>query len=157
MSVADYTTGTVTSVNGDETIVGSSTLWKAGMADKWLRITHTNDASKGDGIWYEIDSITDASNLELRSPYEGVASSGTYTLADMPFLPEAHHQLILWRPLAQYWALNKRTDLANLYNGKFADDFSLLKKNYTAETDNIIIEDGLDHHHPNNPNLFLTL
>lgn len=160
LSVADYTTGTITTaVNGDETIVGTGTSWTAGMADKWLRITHTNAANVGDGVWYEIDSITDGTNLELVAPYEGTAiTAGTaaYTLADAPFLPEAFHELILYRPVAKYWYENEDADLARMYEGKFADNYGLLVQNYLGETDDVVLDDG-GRDDLINPNLTVTL
>ena len=161
MSVADYTTGTiVTTVNGDETIVGSGTSWTTGMADKYIRITSTNAANVGDGKWYEISSITDGTNLELVAPYEGTAitaGSGAYTLADVPLLPESFHDIILWRPLADYWFRNDDADLAKFYLGKFKDDFKSLITSYGSPTDNIIVEEGMGDRQPRNPNLFVEL
>lgn len=161
MSIADYTTGTiVTTVNGDETIVGSTTSWTAGMADKYIKITSTNAANVGDGEWYEIDSITDGTNLELVAPYEGTAitaGSAAYILADVPLLPESFHDIILWRPLADYWFRNDDADLAAYYLGKFADDFKSLVTSYGSPTDNIIVEEGLEDRIIRNPNLFIEL
>ena len=92
-SVADYTTGTiVTATDGDETIVGDSTSWTTGMENKCLRITDGNAASLGDGIWYEIASITDGTNLEFKREYGGTSISGgsaSYIMGDMFLIPEA--------------------------------------------------------------------
>lgn len=160
LSVADFTSGTITTAtNGDETIIGSSTNWTIGMANKWIKITDSNAADQGDGIWYEIGSITDGTNLELVAPYEGTSiSSGTanYILGDVPQLPAAFQQLILWRPLADYWYRNDDADLAVYYERKFATGFELLKDNYGNKTDSVVIDTGIDEDLIN-PNLTITL
>lgn len=110
MTQADYTTGTITTAtNGDETIVGDSTVWTAGMAGNWMRITAGAAASLGDGQWYEIDSITDNTNLELVKTYGGTSissASANYTIGEMPLIPGAFHDIILWRALAIYYDQN---------------------------------------------------
>lgn len=160
LSVADYTTGTITTtVNGDETIVGTGTSWTAGMADKWIRITHTNAANVGDGIWYEIDSITDGTNLELKAPYEGAAitaGSAAYTLADMPQLPEDFHQIILYRPVAKYWFENEDADLANSYLDRFKEEYAVMTEQWLNYQDDFVLDDGKDDTIIN-PNLTISL
>lgn len=109
MTQDDYTTGGIlTATNGDETIVGDTTptVWTAGMAGDWLRITKGAAASLGDGYWYEISSITSTTELELVKKYEGTsiaAGSADYTIGEMPLLPFPFHDLILWRSLMVYF------------------------------------------------------
>lgn len=77
LSIADYTTGTITTAtNGDKTITGSGTTWTAQMAGRWLKIDDGDAANSGDGHWYEISSVTSATELELMAPYDGNSISG---------------------------------------------------------------------------------
>ena len=102
LSLDDYTTGTiVTATLDDETIVGGTTVWTGQKPcdNQWIRIAPTT----GDNQWYEIDSITDNTNLELVKPYEGVsiaAGTETYEIGEMSIIPGEYHDLLLWRSLA---------------------------------------------------------
>ena len=44
--VADYTTGTVTTVVGSATITGASTVWTSAMTGRWIRIGSINELFK---------------------------------------------------------------------------------------------------------------
>jgi len=110
MTQDNYFTGTITTAtNGDETIVGDSTVWTNGMAGNYLRITAAAAAAKGDGYWYEIDSITDNTNLELVKNYAGTtlaAASAAYTIGEMTLLPVGFEDLTVYRSLALYFMQN---------------------------------------------------
>jgi len=115
LSLADYETGTIkTTVNGDETVIGDSTLWATGSVGNWIRIDYTT----GDFEWYEIDSITDTTNLELVKPYEGAAITAgaeTYNIGEFSEIPGEFHPLLFYRPLALYYALLENATMANMY------------------------------------------
>lgn len=106
LSLDDYTTGTLlTATAGDETIAGNGTTWVTGTTENHLRI----DLPAGDYKWYEIDSITSTTALELVKPYEGASiatGTGTYTIGEMSIIPGEYHDLLLWRPLALYFMQN---------------------------------------------------
>lgn len=110
LSLADYITGTiVTATNGDETIVGATTAWtgRKPIGGQWIRI----DQITGDYEWYEIDSITSDTALELVKPYEGTSiSSGTetYTIGEFSVIPSEYHDLLLWRACAIYFMQNEQ-------------------------------------------------
>lgn len=73
--MSQYTTGTVTVTNGDQTVTGSGTAW-------------TGEVSPGDtftvassGVVYQVASVTSDTALELVEPYAGVNGSGrTYAI-----------------------------------------------------------------------------
>lgn len=117
MSRVTYSTGTiVTATNADETIVGSGTSWTARkpVGEQWLRIAQT----AGDYQWYRVESITDATNLELEAKYQGTniaAGSSTYELAETPsFMPE-FHDLCFYRPMALAYMRLENPTMANQY------------------------------------------
>lgn len=161
MTQADYTTGTITTAtNADETIVGGSTSWTAGMAGNHLRITAAAGASKGDGLWYEISSITDTTNLELVKKYAGTslsAASAAYTIGEMPAIPGPFHNLLMYRPLAIYYMQNmeelRRADrFWRVYDGGYEAGLSprvggLLKQMmnaYSGTTEGVYIPEADD-------------
>lgn len=121
MSRATYTTGTiVTATAGDETLVGSGTSWtsRKPVGEQWLRIAQT----AGDYNWYRVESITDATNLELEAKYLGAsiaAGSSTYELAEAPsFLPE-YHDLCFYRPMALAYMRLENPTMAKMYWGLY--------------------------------------
>jgi hypothetical protein len=127
LSVADYSTGTVTATNGSATITGAGTgflanyLPAAGSVlplNLWLKITLPN----GDGNWYQISSITSATVLTLVNTYQGGTTSGaSYTIGQMPLLLEDYHDLLVYRPLMIYFSSiapndAKKKEFEGLYN-----------------------------------------
>lgn len=108
LSVADYTTGTITTTtNGGTTVVGNGTSWTSQMVGRYIRITYTDTAGTGDGLWYEISGVTNSTTLTLTRAYGGTAiAAGTaaYTIGQMPLLPEAFHDLPWQWAAGTYWA-----------------------------------------------------
>lgn len=157
LTIADYSTGTITTAtNGDETIVGDSTAWTDKMDnDRWLRITDSNTDNTGDGEWYEIDSITDATNLELLSPYEGdsiAAGSAAYILAQVSLIPEDYQLIPVYQTVADYW-LKEDFPKSQAYEQKAqilindAEDFYFQKSEDPTLLDGQLPQD--------NPNLYI--
>jgi hypothetical protein len=58
-----YDTGTVTVTNGDATVVGNATVWTSDMEGSTF--------ISADGEYYVVDSVTDATHLELSIVYAG--------------------------------------------------------------------------------------
>jgi hypothetical protein len=59
-----YTTGTAKFTNASTTVEGTGTSWDADNVKAGMKIK--NDA---DGTWYEVDSLTDATHLELTAAF----------------------------------------------------------------------------------------
>lgn len=107
LTKADYTTGSIVSItNGATTVTGTGTSWNASMVGEYIQIAQTTAANGGDGMWYEIDSVTSTTVLELVKPYEGTtiaAATNAYTIGEVPVVPAAYQPAILWRAVAIYW------------------------------------------------------
>jgi len=136
LALADYTTGTVTLTNNSKTVTGAGTSWltaflpAAGSTSNlnlWLKA----NAPLGDGNWYQVASITNGTTLTLVQAYQGVTSAlVTYTIGQMPLLPEDFHDLLAYRPLELYFATiqpdaNKHNEFKALYQEgiKSMDDY----------------------------------
>jgi len=125
LTIGDYTTGTIVSIaNQGTAVVGSGTTWTADMIGRYINIPQTTAANGGDGFWYEIGTYTSATEIGLLKPYEGtaiVAGSASYTIGQVPVVPEAYQPAIIYRSTALYWM--NQNDLARaktywmLYDG----------------------------------------
>jgi len=124
LSIADYTTGTVAVTNGSKTITGTTTVWtpttNRQLESRWIKISE----SKGDNLWYQIESISAAGTLTLYQPYQGIdVSGGSYTIGQMPLLMEDFQDMLIWKPLMFYWSTivddpQKFKNFEGLYNQK---------------------------------------
>lgn len=127
LSIADYTTGTITSIaSGATTVTGSGTSWTAQMAGRFIRITDSNTANTGDGYWYEISSVTSATVLELVSPYNGTsiaAGTAAYTIGQTSIIPEDHQMTPLYRAVEIYFtAVQPESDRAAQFKNLFLEN-----------------------------------
>lgn len=107
LTKADYTDGDIVSIaNEDTTVTGGSTSWNSSMNGSYIQIAETSTANGGDGFWYQIDTVTDTTHLELLKPYEGtaiVAGTASYTIGQCSVIPEAYDVAIVYRSTALYW------------------------------------------------------
>lgn len=159
LSVADYTTGTITTTSGN-TITGSGTTWTAQMAGRWLQITDGNGAV-GDGYWYQILSIASTTSLTLVKPYAGTAlsaASANYTIAQVSQLPEQYQDLPIYGALRTYYtSVDPNPEKAQLYGGMYQVMYKTMEDDYTVKNVSCVISDGDANYQPENPNLFITL
>jgi len=119
VNIADYTTGSIVSVaNGGTAVVGTGTSWTTSMAGRYIRITESDTANKGDGYWYEVASVGSATTLTLVKPYQGTAiAAGTaaYTLGQITYEPEAYQMAPIYRAVAQWWDFKENMVLSERY------------------------------------------
>lgn len=119
LTIADYTTGTITSIaNNGTAMIGAGTTWTADMVGRYIQIPQTTAASGGDGFWYQIGSFTNATTIGLTKPYEGTtiaAGAATYTIGQVPVIPEAYQLAIVYRSAALYWENKQDTAKAKTY------------------------------------------
>jgi len=169
LSVADYTTGTITTAtNGSAAIVGSGTSWTSQMVGRYIRITYINTANTGDGLWYEIAGVTDATHLTLTRVYGGTsiaAGSALYTIGQMYLLPESFHDLPWIWAAGQYWSKESDSRGADLLaiHGNIGSGSNpstgrvkILEKSYLSNTTNLVIDDGGEDE-IQNPNLTISI
>jgi len=140
LSIADVTNITVTSITQNDTAMVVSGSLTQDFVGRYIRITETSAANGGDGMWYEIGAVTDATHLTLTKPYEGLSiSAGTAasTIGQVPVVPEAYQPAIVHRAVALYWQQQGDLQRAKTYwmmydGGKEAG--------YTKEYGGLILE-----------------
>lgn len=119
LTVADYTTGTVSLTNGSATLTGSGTTFTTAMIGRWFTM---NDVTKQDqGYWYRITGFTSTTAMTLSRTYMGTTVSGaTYRIGQVPEIPDEGHILLVDGTLADYYSsLRNDANTATWYNNKF--------------------------------------
>lgn len=100
----DYTTGTISVTNGSTAVTGSGTTFTD------ITVNGNTNLIINE-VAYEVDSITDATNLVLKQKYQGDTESGaSYTLGDVPIIPD-EFQDILWMGAVREYELYDRNDM----------------------------------------------
>jgi hypothetical protein len=159
LSIADYATGNILTVtNGSTAVVGTGTSWTAAMAGRYLRITDSDTANKGDGQWYEIASVTDTTNLVLKAAYAGnsiAAGSAAYAIGQMAFYPDGFHELPVYDALSKWFKLKKDKKSADEFAHDAKELFALMSLEHSNKTDDPVIDDGGSSFI--NPNLTISL
>lgn len=158
LQFADYTTGNIVSVaSGATTVTGSGTTWTSQMVGRYIQIT-PSVANTGDGVWYEIASVTSSTILELVRAYGGnsiVAGSSAYTIGQMPLLPEAFHDTI-WRLAAGTYWTKEVDERGPAFIADANADLKILIGSYSSPTTDMVLDSGQDFDILN-PNLTITL
>lgn len=142
LQLADYTTGTAQVVSGSTAVVGSGTSWTTNMAGMWLNIPlTTSNATSGDNEWYQIASVTNATNLVLMNQYQGASitsTSGGYTIGDVPILPEDFQHLPLYRACYVYYtSVNHNPEKAKFYQAIYDEGYKLLDAEFGSKTSGV--------------------
>lgn len=124
LSVADYTTGTVSLTQGSNLVTGSGTTFTAAMVGRWFTVTDTT--VPGQGYWYRITGYTDATHISLGSLTQPVewgnanCSGATYLIGESPEIPEELHSILAWGTAADFYGgMRKDPVSAAMYDNLF--------------------------------------
>ena len=167
LSVADITTSTIKTVaNGGTTVTAVAaafTLLSDSPANqRWIRITKADTLNTGDGVFYEVDSITSTTVLELKEPYNGdaiTAGTAAYTLIETSLIPEDFQTIPVHLAVADYWRKEKDFSSADRWEQKAKNDLAEMKKEFGEKSSNpvsipsVFESNGSTMH---NPNLFVS-
>lgn len=161
LSLADYTTGAITTAtNGDATIVGSGTTWTAKMVGSYIQIADSYSADTGDGVWYEIESITSTTELELATTYDGDSISGgsaSYTIGQVPLIPENYQHIIPYYAAYLYWNVQgNNAGRADRFKQEYVDLMQELINDQLSKADDVVVEPVINDF-LYNPNLFVEI
>lgn len=153
LSIADYSTGTLSVSNGSTAITGSGTTWtpttNAQLESRWIQISQT----KGDNLWYQVQSVNSNTGITLYQPYQGITvSGGSYTLGQMPLIAEDFQDMLIWKALQYYFSsivdnAEKAKEYESIYNTKMA----MLREYSGSNTVNVNLSPRARR---GNPNLF---
>jgi hypothetical protein len=153
LSIADYSTGTVSVSNGSTTVTGSGTSWttttNAQNESRWIQFPQTT----GDNLWYQVLSVNSATSLTLYQPYQGISvSGGTYVLGQMPILPEDFQDMLVFKALVHYFSsVVDNKDKRAWYQGQYNEKLKMLEDYAGGNTINVNLGRKTVNR---NPNLF---
>lgn len=158
LSQTDYITGTVSITNGSATVTGSGTTFTKAMAQGgWLRVSHSaTDSANGDNQWYEISAWVSATSLTLKNVYGGATvTGGTFTIGEVPILPEDYQDLPLYRMGIVYYTTRFPPDpvRADQYQKLLDEGERKLNDEFGSKTSSIVL--NATDEPLINPNLYL--
>ena len=117
---ADYTTGTVTTTTGSRTVTGAGTTFTAAMVGRHIDLG---------GYWYKITGYTSGTVITIEVPFqEGSLSGATFTVGDIPLLPEQFSDLLTYRAIAFAYRRREDLNMATEYERLYREGISDLKK-----------------------------
>ncbi len=158
LNTADVTSSTITTLASASTALTVSAGLTAQMAGFWIRPTFSTTANTGDGQWYEISSVTNATTATLVRNYGGVsitAGTAASTISQMPLLPEAFHDLPEQYASYRYWAKEKDTR-KDEFKTMVTEGLNLLFNTFGVNDLSMVLDDGEDTPLIN-PNLVISL
>ena len=150
LTQADYSTGTVTVTSGSSAVTGNLTIFTADMVGRWIQVT----APSGDGNWYEIGGYTNGTSITLVNQYQGTTVAGaSYTIGEMPLLPEDYQDLPVYRACSIYFTTRVPDAVrADLFDKLYKEGAEKLDAEFGSKSNSVAItpadSDVL------NPNLF---
>lgn len=160
LSVADYTTGSVSALTAAATAVtGSSTTWTAPMAGRYIQLTPSNTAgASGDNRWYLIDAVGSTTSITLATAYLGLTVSGStsYTIGEMSALPEEYQHLPVYLACKVYFTtIEPELDRARVFDEEYNQIYGQFVEAYAMQTANVNIE--TERRPVINPNLLISI
>ena len=158
LSIADITSTTITTLANAGTALTVSAGLTVQMAGFWIRPTFTTTANTGDGQWYEISSVTNATTATLVRGYGGqsiAVGTAACTISQMPLLPDGFHDLPWILAAADYWE-KELDERGALYRSQAADSFKNLERQYGSGITDLVLDEGIGRTIIN-PNLTIRL
>lgn len=146
LSVADYTSGTITSItSGASALVGNGTSWTTGMAGKMIKINNGNAANLGDGLWYPITTVGSGTTITLGRPYVGTsiaAGTATYTIGDTMIIPERYQKGPVYYAVAEYWMKENEPARSDRFRAMYSDLMEQMREDAGKKTTDYVVDDG---------------
>lgn len=132
LTADDYDTGTVTVTNEDATVTGSGTTFTKLMEGRMFQSTDLN--------WYRVKTFTDATHIELATPYEGTTTAGaSYIIADTGILPEGFQMIPYYYALFLWFSTQKDPEQIALYKNLYESGIKELQSAWGARSTSHVI------------------
>lgn len=126
LSVADYTTGTVTTVANSITITGAGTTFTPRMVGSWIKITSTTTVL-GD-MWFEINGYTSATVITVRESVPVAVAGASFTISELIPFPDGFEDIPLWFALDKYYQMREKPTLGREYERMWKEALEELER-----------------------------
>lgn len=146
LNIADITSTTITTLANGSTALTVSAGLTVQMAGFWIRPTLSTTANTGDGQWYEISSVTNATTATLVRAYGGnsiAVGTAACTIGQMPLLPEAFQDTPVWKAASDYWYKEGDVNRGKSFENKYDRDVKDLIAQYTSYVTDPVLEEGV--------------
>lgn len=131
LSVAKYTTGTVSLTNGSALVTGSGTTFTRAMVGRYFQVTDAD----GDGLWYKISGFGSSTALSLENYYQGTTdTSNSYQIAEAFGLPEDLHMLPIYFAVWHYSLFRRDKTRSDEYSTLYAGGLAMAKRRYGTKS-----------------------
>lgn len=126
LSVADYTTGTVTTTVNSTTITGALTVFTPRMVGRYIKITSA-DTVLGD-MWLEISGYTSPTVITVRESVPVAVVGASYTIAELIPFPDGFEDIPLWFALDKYYQMREKPALGREYERMWKEALDELER-----------------------------
>lgn len=145
MTADNYTSGTITVVNGSQTITHSATGFTASMVGRYLAVTDGTD-----GFYYKIGTFISTSALGLENVYEGPdGAAKTFIIGESPQIPEEYHESLEDYAKFRWYLRQKDREIAMDFKKLFEADVERAKTEYGPKTTGRVIPSRYNQPHTN--------
>ena len=147
--VANYTTGTVSTVANSVTVTGAGgAAFDDSMIGSFIKITSTDTVLAG--LWFEIADVPTAVTLTLRNSVPVAVAGKAFIIAELiPYL-DGYEDLALYQALETYYHLRQLDSQAEFYKEKCKEMFEDMKqRDMRSESDLIKKQTGFARIDPN--------
>jgi hypothetical protein len=125
LSVADYSTGSVTVSASGTIFTGAGSSWGSMMVGRYLQPFGNN--SYLDGYWFEIVSVPSTTAIQVKQIADVALSAGSYQISELIPFPEGYEDIPLWYALDKYYQIKEKPTLAREYERMWKEGVDDLK------------------------------
>ncbi len=159
LGIADITSSTITTLANGGTALTVSAGLTVQMAGFWIRPTFSTTANTGDGQWYELSSVTNATTATLVRPYGGqsiAVGTAACTIAQMSLLPQGTESTPVWKAAADYWYKEDDKVRGDSYMENYERGVKAIKASRLSASTDLVLDSGMEQDIIN-PNLTVTI
>lgn len=137
LTAHDYTTGTIAVTNGQQTVVGTSTIFTSQMATGQYYLQTTDGT---DGNYYKVTGYTDATHISLENYYQGLSSNtAAYRIIQTSKIPEEYQEAPVDYAMSRHFLEKNEISNAQFFDTKWNMTLQTAKDIYGMSSGNQIV------------------
>jgi hypothetical protein len=145
----DYTVGEVTVTANGTVVTGTGTAWTSSMVGRQFQITDGSD-----GQWYEIVTVSTATSLIIKTPYNGNSVNGTtYRISQVFIFPGEYDDVPVDYALARFFEFRNNPNRATYHSLRYTSTVEDALRRYASSSTSNVITDN-DNYGVSPPNMW---